>query len=353
MSDKVTFSQLVEELAAQTDSSQTLSHDFVSSLTDMVVSTAIESGKASITNFGSFTVVDVAARNGVNPQTGESIVIPAHQRLSFCPYKALENTVNAPFSGLEATIIEEESDSQNTPIKETPKAEPVSLKEPDEEEEPQETLPEDAERAEEKEKKPEAPVFKRPGKQQEKAGNVQNILLIIVVLLMVVVALWFFVFRDTSEPMVAEQAPPPVEVPADPTPNPPPAADQTATETEVPQEPEVQEEESPDIALEEVIHGNYVVSPGEWIYDIARKEYTKPTFWPLIFEANFTVSQDPDLITPGKTLVLPIIENPRNLTPEDRTRLAAAHRVVSEAYANAGNQEQAQNYARMAARFSN
>lgn len=353
MSDKVTFSQLVEELAAQTDSSQTLSHDFISRLTDIVLSNALESGKASITNFGSFTIVDVAARNGVNPQTGETIVIPAHQRLSFSPYKALENTVNAPFSGLEATVIEDKSTSQKASRKKESKTEAVHLKKSDEEEVKQDTLAEDAELSEEKEKKPKAPVFKRPGKQEEKAGNIQNILLIIVVLLMVVVALWFFIFRDNSEPVVTEQTPPPVEVPADPTPNPPPAADQTDVETEVPQEQNFSEEEPSNIMLEEVIHGNYVVSSGEWIYDIARKEYNQPTFWPIIFEANFSSSQDPDLIIPGKKLVLPLIEDPRNLTLDDRERLASAHRAVSEAYANAGKTEQAQNYERMAGRFSN
>lgn len=358
MSDKITFSQLVEELAAQTDSSQTLSHDFISRLTDMVVSNAIESGKSSITNFGSFTVVDVAARNGVNPQTGEPIVIPAHQRLSFSPYKALENTVNAPFSGLEATIIEEESSSQNTSNKKEPKPEAVPLKKPDKDEEQEETLTEDAELSEEKEKKSEAPVFKRPGKQEEKAGNLQNILLIIVVLLMVVVALWFFVFRDTSEPMVAEQTPPPVEVPADPTPNPPPAADQTATNSDIPDEAEVLTESSPEqetinTPVEASAPSDYVVSSGEWMYDIARKNYNQPTFWPLIFEANFSSSQDPDLIIPGKALKLPEIQNPQNPTATDRARLASAHRVVSEAYANAGKAEQAKNYERMAVRFSN
>lgn len=366
MSDKVTFSRLVEELSEKTGTSQTLSHDFISGLTDIVIHSAIESGKSSLTNFGSFSVVNVAARNGVNPRTGESIVIPAHQRLSFSPYKALEKTVNAPFANLEATMIEDEDKTGSSAQPEiTSTTKPLSPLPSGEDPEDGNTHKdidididiEDSESSDQEEKT-EATVFKRPGKEEEKSGNLQNVVIIISLLLLVVVGLWFFVFRDISEPQIAEQTPPPpVETPADPTPNPPPAVDQTATDSDTPEESEVVDEEAsePEQAqiVEENTPANYVVSSGEWIYDIARKNYNQPTFWPLIFEANFSSSQDPDLIIPGKSLEIPEITDTQNLTQNDRTRLASALRIVSEAYANAGKSEQAQNYSRMAANFSN
>ena len=37
----------------------------------------VENKKVTITGFGTFSVSSRAARNGVNPQTGEPIVIPA------------------------------------------------------------------------------------------------------------------------------------------------------------------------------------------------------------------------------------------------------------------------------------
>lgn len=358
MSDKVTFSKLVEELAEKTDVSQTLSHDFISGLTDIVIDSAMESGKSSITNFGSFNVVDVAARNGVNPRTGESIVIPAHQRLSFSPYKALENTVNAPFAHLEATVIEEQSETDSpTPPESASTAKPLApLPSEHDLKEEEETASEPESPAEEE--KAEAPIFKRPGKEEEKSGNLQNVLILVVVLLLVILGLWYFVFRDTSDPQIAEQTPPSlVETPTDPTPNPPPATDQTATDSDTPEESEVLNEEAPEPEQVEIIKDtvplNYVVSPGEWIYDIARKNYNQPTFWPLIFEANFSSSQDPDLIIPGKELKIPEIADAQNLTQNDRERLASALRLVSQAYANAGKSEQAENYRRMAAKFSN
>ncbi len=361
MSDKVTFSKLVDELAEKTEISQTLSHDFISGLTDIVIDSAIESGKSSITNFGSFSVVDVAARNGVNPRTGESIVIPAHQRLSFSPYKALETTVNAPFAHLEATVIEDkdETDSSAQPeTTSTTKPLPPLTSSGEDLEEDGASKEIDGPESSDQVEKAEAPVFKRPGKEEEKSGNLQNVLILVVVLLLVILGLWYFVFRDTSDPQVAEQTPPPpVETPADPTPNPPPATDQTATNSDTPEESEVPNEKAPEPEqveiIEQTVPSNYVVSSGEWIYDIARKNYNQPTFWPLIFEANFSSSQDPDLIIPGKELKIPEIEDAQNLTQNDRERLASALRLVSEAYANAGKSEQAESYKRMAANFSN
>ncbi|MBO6522868.1 MAG: HU family DNA-binding protein [Balneolaceae bacterium] len=358
MSDKVTFSKLVEELAEKTGTTQTLSHDFVSSLTGIVINSAMESGKSSITNFGSFSVVDVAARNGVNPRTGESIVIPAHQRLSFSPYKALESTVNAPFAHLEATVIQDddENDSPTQPETTTKPLAPLPFGEDSEEGEADKKM--DDPESSDQEEKTETPVFKRPGKEEEKSGNLQNVLILIVVFLLVILGLWYFVFRDTSKPQVAEQTPPPpIETPADPTPNPPPAVDQTATDSDTPEESQIIDEEAPEPEqveiVEENVPSNYVVSSGEWIYDIARRNYNQPTFWPLIFEANFSPDQDPDLIIPGKELKIPEIADAQNLTQNDRERLASALRLVSEAYANAGKSDQAENYRRMAAKFSN
>lgn len=42
-----------------------------------------ETGRASVPPLGTFTVVDRAARKGVNPKTGESIDIPARKAIKF------------------------------------------------------------------------------------------------------------------------------------------------------------------------------------------------------------------------------------------------------------------------------
>lgn len=57
-------------------------------LTNMV--DAMEKGeKVSLVGFGSFKVVERAVKKGRNPQTGQSLVIPAHKVVKFIPAKTL------------------------------------------------------------------------------------------------------------------------------------------------------------------------------------------------------------------------------------------------------------------------
>jgi DNA-binding protein HU-beta len=51
-------------------------------------------GKFMVTNFGTFDVVERAARDGVNPVTRERMVIPAHRVVTFQAAPALLKTVN-------------------------------------------------------------------------------------------------------------------------------------------------------------------------------------------------------------------------------------------------------------------
>ena len=51
-------------------------------------------GRVMITNFGAFSTVDRAPRRGVNPATGERMLIPGHRTVVFQPAPALEAAVD-------------------------------------------------------------------------------------------------------------------------------------------------------------------------------------------------------------------------------------------------------------------
>ena len=58
------------------------------------ISSALEKGDSiSIIGFGSFKVVERAARQGRNPSTGEKIQIPASRAVKFTPGKSLKERV--------------------------------------------------------------------------------------------------------------------------------------------------------------------------------------------------------------------------------------------------------------------
>ena len=49
----------------------------------------------------------------------------------------------------------------------------------------------------------------------------------------------------------------------------------------------------------------YVVKKGEWLWDIARKEYGTAIGWFRIYEANREKIADPELIYPGQRFIIP------------------------------------------------
>jgi DNA-binding protein HU-beta len=51
-------------------------------------------GEVSVSGFGKFSVADRAARQGVNPATGEKIQIAASKAAKFSPASGLKNKLN-------------------------------------------------------------------------------------------------------------------------------------------------------------------------------------------------------------------------------------------------------------------
>lgn len=50
-------------------------------------------GALTVSGFGSFKIVERAARKGRNPRTGEEIAIPASKNVKFTPSKGLKESV--------------------------------------------------------------------------------------------------------------------------------------------------------------------------------------------------------------------------------------------------------------------
>lgn len=66
----------------------------VNQVLDTLQRAIVEYGSLKIQGFGVFEVVDVPARQGRNPRTGESIPIPAHKTVKFRLGKELRGAVN-------------------------------------------------------------------------------------------------------------------------------------------------------------------------------------------------------------------------------------------------------------------
>jgi DNA-binding protein HU-beta len=87
-------SQLVQAIATDSGLSRTDSARAIDSLVATVTKTLKKGDEVSITGFGKFSVVKRAARQGVNPRTGERVKIKASKAPKFSPGAGLKEAVS-------------------------------------------------------------------------------------------------------------------------------------------------------------------------------------------------------------------------------------------------------------------
>lgn len=117
MSEKITFKELVQLIAKQSEQSESSANSFIHELVQIIEGGLKQSGSVSISGFGKFELRWMKERPGVNPQTGDEITIPGQNKVVFKPFKALRETINKPFANLEPEVLSDE------PGPEKPKAE--------------------------------------------------------------------------------------------------------------------------------------------------------------------------------------------------------------------------------------
>ena len=86
--------ELVAAIAKQTGLTKKDSEAAVNAFTDVVSSQLAKNDKVQLIGFGTFEVSHRAAREGRNPQTGETMKIAASKAPRFKAGKALKDLVN-------------------------------------------------------------------------------------------------------------------------------------------------------------------------------------------------------------------------------------------------------------------
>lgn len=87
-------SELIDAIAADAGISKGAAKKALESFVEHVSGTLSKGGRISLVGFGSFSVSARAAREGRNPQTGDSISIAAKNVVKFKPGAELETQVN-------------------------------------------------------------------------------------------------------------------------------------------------------------------------------------------------------------------------------------------------------------------
>ena len=89
----MTRDQLLEHIASAAAISKKSAEDALKAFTE-AVTTALSKGEdVTLTGFGSFKISNRAARQGVNPRTGEKLQVPAMRVPKFKAGKGLKDAV--------------------------------------------------------------------------------------------------------------------------------------------------------------------------------------------------------------------------------------------------------------------
>lgn len=85
---------LLEKVASEAGCSVDETDRILKAFTGVIGEQISEGKSLNLMGFGTFSVVERAARKGRNPRTGEELDIPAHKAVKFKPSKSLNESVN-------------------------------------------------------------------------------------------------------------------------------------------------------------------------------------------------------------------------------------------------------------------
>jgi nucleoid DNA-binding protein len=84
----------VDGLSEKTGLKKKDSELFLNALVEMITENLKEGNSVRFADLGTFKATERKARNGRNPKTGESMLIPAKRSIGFTPAKSLKDSLN-------------------------------------------------------------------------------------------------------------------------------------------------------------------------------------------------------------------------------------------------------------------
>lgn len=104
---KVMMSQLASVLMEKHGLDKRTAQRFLSAVVEVIQYAITTDRQVKIKGLGTYKIIEVGARESVNVNTGERVVIEGHSKLTFTPDSAMKELVNKPFSQFETVILNE------------------------------------------------------------------------------------------------------------------------------------------------------------------------------------------------------------------------------------------------------
>lgn len=279
MKGKLTFLDLVSRIAGETGQPAQRVHDCLTEAVRLNEEELSNAGRSAFPGLGHFSLKWHEARTGHNPRTGEAMAIPAHNLIHFSPEAPLRTFINRRYSRLKAKPIKEKGASDRA-----------------------------------------------SGLRRVHWAWLVGLLLLVLLLLVFRPRTWMGRPAPPVAPSQTEEAAEPVALTAEESPT---TVEPVAT-TEAPVEEAEPVAPAPAAGIASAQH---TVGSGDNLWSLALAHFGGSAYWPLIYQANAPLLDDPDLLPVGVSLQLPALEGrPLALTESDVDRLAQAHVAVYRAY---------------------
>lgn len=108
MNDKITLQELVELFAQKCQLEQADAALFVKEFLNLIEEALTRDKYVKVKGLGTFKLISIEARKSVDVNTGESIEIKGHARVSFIPEAGLRDLINKPFAHFQSVLLKDE-----------------------------------------------------------------------------------------------------------------------------------------------------------------------------------------------------------------------------------------------------
>ena len=308
--NKITFSELIKQVSGATNLSKQACHVVLRNLAETIEEGLVRDGQVRLKGLGTFRLRQVAQRQGINPRTGQPIIIPGHNKIVFHPSIDIKNQLNENL----ARIVPPLPKATEKPIKEMSGTR--SLRD-----------------------------FWRTNKIIQYSSGAAALALVILI-----GSLWLGggdkIEHDTASTAVVAPVdiPEPAEITATPEPQPEQQLVAPAIQVDV-----ITSIEPPpvNIVAEDPII-THAIKSGDNLWALAKEYYGDPYLWPLIYEHNKDIIANPDMLLPGTNVHIPtLVGSVKELEKSDIDWLARANALVYQVYSQS-NTPGAQDFLKVA-----
>lgn len=112
MNKRINIAELADGMARRATIPVSFAEQFVQAFFKVIEEALMKDKLVKVKGLGTFKLVDVEARESVDVNTGERILLSAHSKVSFTPDASLRDTINRPFADFETVVLNDETPTE-------------------------------------------------------------------------------------------------------------------------------------------------------------------------------------------------------------------------------------------------